>query len=273
MTNPSKPQDEDAKLREENTAYLAAPWHWRPVVRRTRDLPKWAKYILMTAADYANADGTGVRPGTALLAVESESSYSRVQEAMRLARRAGLLFLARKGNRRKGQADEYWLIFHPELMDRVSVETPTERKEQAAAMVATRHSSWVKKPDDDGIVRPTGAHDETGSCVPPEFGTDSSCVPPERTKDGSCVPPERTTSLDEPDPTEEATPSDELGLYGPVTDAREEEETKIVISSDVQPPKCPQDGCARGYILDTSAAHGIRRCPTCHPDSVPALDA
>ena len=270
MNDSTKPQTEDDRLREENAAYLCAPWHWRPVVRRTLDLPKWAKYILLTAADYANADGTGVRPGTALLAVESESSYSRVQEAVRLAAHAGLLYLARKGNRRKGQADEFWLILHPDLMDRVTVETPTKRKERAAAMVAGRHSSWIKKDEDDPIVRPTGAHDETGSCVPPEFGTEPSCVPPERTKDGSCVPPERTTSLDGPDlPTKEATPSAELDLHGPVTDARGEENTKSVISSDVQPAKCPQDGCARGYVLNPDAPHGISLCLTCHPADTP----
>jgi hypothetical protein len=271
VNDSTKPQMDGDRLREENAAYLSAPWHWRPVVRRTLGLPKWAKYILLTAADYANADGTGVRPGTALLAVESESSYSRVQEAVRLAARAGLLFLARKGNRRKGQADEFWLILHPELMDRVTVETPTERKERAAAMVAGRHSSWVKKDDEEPIVRPTGAHDESGSCVPPEFGTESSCVPPERTKDGSCVPPERTTSLDGTDlPTQEATPSDELDLCGPVTDAREAENPKINISSDGQPEKCTQPGCSHGYILDDTAPNGVALCPTCHPVSVPS---
>ncbi|MFD0595063.1 hypothetical protein ACFQZ4_24055 [Catellatospora coxensis] len=133
------------ELREENRAYLLPPWQWRPLMRRVEGIPKPLRYVLSVAADYAGQLGTEVKPGIALLSVESESSYEQVKDALRIARKLGLLFLAQRGNRRKGLADEYWLIASPELLERAKVESPEARKLRAEK-VRQAHRRDTSKP-------------------------------------------------------------------------------------------------------------------------------
>lgn len=92
---------------------------WTDVVRRAR-LGSTQKVVAMMLANYADADGSRVYPGIARLVFECELTYSTIKTALRKLRQAGLI--EKVG--RRGDADEYRLILHEDLLERVSVPTP-----------------------------------------------------------------------------------------------------------------------------------------------------
>lgn len=227
----------DDALREEHREYLMAPWQWRPLMRRVQGLTKTTRYILSVAADYAGKDGTEVMPGVALLAVESESSYEQVKDALREGRRLGLLFLAYRGNRRRGLADVYWLIAHPELLDRAVVEDPATRKLRAEK-VKHAHRRDTAKPSPsvtDGGVEEAGVRGHHDPVHTPITGSDGPRTaeslqghhdpvkagiqgPGDPLNDrlrGLGDPPTSPTKSDLP--AEKTSPPDDLVLHGPVT--------------------------------------------------------
>ncbi len=135
--------------REEHRAYLMTPWNWRALIRRAQGITKGDKYILCVLADYAGKTGIEVKPGIALLAADSESSYRQARDAVALARRLGLLFLAKAGNKRGKVADEYWLIMHPDAMELaaaegIEYETPEARKVRAEHIRVARRENVAR---------------------------------------------------------------------------------------------------------------------------------
>lgn len=92
---------------------------WTDVVRRAR-LGPTQKVVAMMLANYADADGSRVYPGIARLVFECELTYSTIKTALRELRRVGLI--EKVG--RRGDADEYRLILHEDLLERVTVPTP-----------------------------------------------------------------------------------------------------------------------------------------------------
>jgi DNA-binding transcriptional ArsR family regulator len=99
--------------------------HWNELVRRAR-LGGELKKAALVFSSYANADGTRVFCGVARLAVDCECSHRTAQRHLDKLRKVGLVELVRRGNRRRGLADEYRLILGSSLLDHVEIPSPAE---------------------------------------------------------------------------------------------------------------------------------------------------
>lgn len=288
----------DDMLRQEHREYLQTPWEWRGFIRRT-DLPKWVKYVLLAAADRANRDGTSIKVGVSLLAIESETTYNRTQEALRIARRSGLLFRAYEGNRRKQLPAEWWLIMHPTVMDHVRVESPDQQKRRAESMRVDKQESWSKsktadgsstpvdesctpeecmnEDDDTGIMHPTGVHDPKTSCTREECTKPGSCTREGSETDRSCTRGGCTTSKEQGDLNRATpTPSDEIDLRTAAHPPREAEPSAEDLDSaevvDIATRRCRHGRSPR-------SDRGVPRCPDCRleaetapaPEPTPAV--
>lgn len=106
------------------------------------------KLVAFAMRTFADPDGSRVWPSVARLAVLCDLSYASVRRARQDLIRGGLLELVRRGNRRKGQADEYKIILADDLMDRLKWLTPSEidvatqkvNEERQAAEAARRRA-------------------------------------------------------------------------------------------------------------------------------------
>lgn len=106
---------------------------WMRTVRRIR-LGRTVKAVATMLVTYADPDGRRVHPGVARLSYECELSYTVVKGALRALRSAGLIVKVGK----KGDADEYHLILHEDLLERVDVPTPS----QADAEIHRIRMAW-----------------------------------------------------------------------------------------------------------------------------------
>src|SRR5690606_37306286 len=79
------------------------------------------KAVGYRAANYADSDGSRVRPGLPRLAVDLEIDHGTAKRAMQVLVRTGLLRLVRPGAR-PGHADEYQLTIPADLLDRDDIE-------------------------------------------------------------------------------------------------------------------------------------------------------
>lgn len=79
------------------------------------------KAVAYRAANYADSNGTRVRPGLPRLAVDLEIEHGTAKRAMQVLVRVGLLRLVHAGAR-PGLADEYRLTIPADLLDRDDVE-------------------------------------------------------------------------------------------------------------------------------------------------------
>ncbi|MBG0560704.1 hypothetical protein [Actinoplanes aureus] len=75
------------------------------------------KLVAARLADYADSDGSRVRPGLPRIAVDCEIDYSSAKRAVQYLTKVGLLRLVRAGAR-PGHADEYQLAIPVSLLDR-----------------------------------------------------------------------------------------------------------------------------------------------------------
>lgn len=106
---------------------------WVRTVRRIR-LGRTVKEVAIMLATYADPDGSRVHPGVARLSYECELSYTSVKSALRALRKYGLIVKVGK----KGDADDYHLILHEDLLERVDVPTPS----QADAEIHRIRMAW-----------------------------------------------------------------------------------------------------------------------------------
>ena len=79
------------------------------------------KAVGYRAANYADSDGSRIRPGLPRLAVDLEIDHGTAKRAMQVLVRTGLLRLVRPGAR-PGHADEYQLTIPADLLDRDDIE-------------------------------------------------------------------------------------------------------------------------------------------------------
>lgn len=77
-------------------------------------------------AQYGNPDGTEVRPGIARIAVDMETSYTTVRNAITVLERVGLIRLVTPGNRNR--AAVYRLIIGANLIESVELWSPPRHK-------------------------------------------------------------------------------------------------------------------------------------------------
>ncbi|GGN93894.1 hypothetical protein GCM10010112_82670 [Actinoplanes lobatus] len=104
------------------------------------------KLVAYRLANYADSDGTRIRPGIARLAVDLEIEYRTARDVIALLRRLGLIHLEAAGAGR-GRADEYRLTLPTDLLDRddLDVWTPTQHTHHTRQL-SDRHRGRTTHP-------------------------------------------------------------------------------------------------------------------------------
>lgn len=160
---------------------------WEGLLLRARvgSNVKLVGWVLRT---HGNANGTSVRPSLATLVMETEMSYDVVKRARAVLIKIGLIVLVKRGNRRRGIADEYRLAIPDDFLERAEVLSPAEIREGAIKIKNERRMY-----DDDRIVRRNQklAESHQGAQVPPDEGDQGAPVPPIPDFQGAVVPPEK----------------------------------------------------------------------------------
>jgi hypothetical protein len=128
------------------------------------------KAVAGRLANYADSDGSRVRPGIARIAVDLETDYVTVKRAVQYLGRVGLLRKVRAGSK-AGHADEYQLAIPVDLLDREDLEvwSPTRHAreiERVANANRGRYSRRKPAPDPDDLRVPE-VPAETDLRVPP----------------------------------------------------------------------------------------------------------
>lgn len=132
---------------------------WEDIVLKAR-ISSTTKLVAFAIRTHANPDGSRVFTGTARLCVLCGVSYASVKRARQNLVHSGLLELVRRGNRRKGYADEYRLIIAEDVYDRLKWLSPSEVAEAAekinearqaaeAARIRKRDQGSRRAPDTD----------------------------------------------------------------------------------------------------------------------------
>jgi DNA-binding transcriptional ArsR family regulator len=127
------------------------------------------KYVGMVMAQYANRDGTSIRPGVARLVAVTQLSERTVRGALTELRDLGLLRRTREGSSRGRQAltDEYELSIPPDALTRIPMLSPDESPAPGAA-VRSDHRQEVHPPPAPGAGTPAPGAEITGRrCTPP----------------------------------------------------------------------------------------------------------
>ncbi|WP_045746404.1 hypothetical protein [Actinoplanes rectilineatus] len=141
------------------------------------------KAVAYRLANYADSDGTRVRPGIARVAVDVEVDYHTARRVIALLRKLGLLRLVRAGGR-KG-VDEFRLTLPVDLLDRDDLEVwSPSRQRLEIERVSGSHRGTPKGPEGPGGGEskvPEGSANDTGSLVP-----EGSAIEDEDT--GSLIP-------------------------------------------------------------------------------------
>lgn len=129
---------------------------WMEMIRRSR-IGRDRKAAMLVIGSYAGADGTGVFPGVARLAVDCEVSYRTAGRYLKWARDVGLIELVKKGNRRRRLADEYRLIIGPDLRDRVTIPHPGVYRKLIEDIAAANRAESARRQ------RPARTEDHAGN--------------------------------------------------------------------------------------------------------------
>lgn len=90
-------------------------FEWERIVRRV-EMPSTAKFLGLTMATYAEADGSRIWPGVDRLAAVMCVSVPTVKRNLAVLRKLGLVEVHRRG-RRSGLADEYRLTMPSDILD------------------------------------------------------------------------------------------------------------------------------------------------------------
>lgn len=144
--------------------YSVRTREWVVFVRSLR-LGKPAKTVALAIAHYADSDGHRIFPGNARLAVECELSYGSVKAALVLLREVGLIAHVRRSMTSMGRAEEYRLIMHEDLLERlakfdIEVLSPNDIRAAVDAMQRTRRGNYKPVAKED--LRPVGRTAEGG---------------------------------------------------------------------------------------------------------------
>jgi hypothetical protein len=182
------------------------------------------KLVAGRLADYADSDGTRVRPGVARVAVDLELDYRTARLAVAHLRSLGLLGRVRAGGRRG--ADTYRLTLPVDLLDRddVTVWSPTQHRAEIDRL-SNAHRRLARTPDagpdDDGSQGPQGPVKDAESLGPqgPVKPVDNSRSlgpqgPVEAAPDAPMTGPSGTPKSSMTGPTGPTS----LGPVGPATD-------------------------------------------------------
>lgn len=140
-------------------------YQWERFLLAAR-LPGSTKLVAFAMRTHADPDGTRVRPGIARLAVLTDLSYATVKRARQQLVKAGLIELAKRGNRRRGGADEYRLVLAEDVLERVEWLSPSQIDAAAneitnarADAEEARRARKVQGSDTDPEPDDQGSHD------------------------------------------------------------------------------------------------------------------
>lgn len=219
---------------------------WEDIVLRAR-FGSNTKLVALALKHHADPDGSNVRPGTARLCVLCDLGYVTVRRARQELLAAGLLELVRRGNRRRGHADEYRLVLAENLLDRLTWLSPSEVTAAAEKITEARQAAEaarVRKRDQGSETTP----EDQGSQEPPDrdqgshrTGKTGSGLTDDRDQGSLATPHQAKVTK----PVEMTSP----GLAGDLpTRARDSDESKstTVDSGPTAAPACS----ACGALLD-----------------------
>lgn len=233
---------------------------WTSVVRRIR-LGRTVKAVAIMLTVYADPDGSRVYPGVARLSYECELSYTVIKAALRKLRSLGLI--VKVG--RRGDADEYRLILHEDLIERVNVPTPSEVRVEIdrirAAWKGTYQPGLRSTPTPaDGGVRSTPTPAENaevhGSAVNGVTPAPEPAVNGSTTLRSTPLP----ATLHDPPPTDTLHSDQGLSTDAAATRAPEAEpEDPISPPADLAShPRCPHGRSARRNRRGEPRCEGCR---------------
>lgn len=136
----TKPDDDEFDIGQ-------PPGAWIDVVRRAQ-ISRTVHSVAMTMASYADyGTGRNIHPGVARLAVDCKLTYKSVKAAIAKLRDVGLIELV-EASPRRGWADNYRLIFHPDLHDRVVIRSPSEQTAEIEKVRSANRGAYKPKTDD-----------------------------------------------------------------------------------------------------------------------------
>lgn len=158
----------------------ADPYTWRRIIRRAR-LGSSVTLVASILADFADPDGTRIRPGNKNLAAACEVGDKTVRRGLERLRELGLVERVFSGSKsgRKGLADEYRLTIPGDLTDRVPMLTPDETPGPPVTVTGG-------EPGDNPVENPGTPVTDTGDSGPADTGTPV-------TRDGTPVTDARNT--------------------------------------------------------------------------------
>lgn len=220
----------------------ATAGRWFETVRRAR-MGRELKLVALTVGSYANADGRGIFPGTARLAVDMDYSYRTAQRHLAELCRIGLLERVRRV-RVRGKSDVYRLVLAADLLDLLDLPSPTEYHDQIKVVAEKNRRG---RPVDNSTMAdhpPKSVPDTPLSGTDPRTGHETTSVP-------DTDPP--VTSDDAHPPTNGDGPTRSDGPpkgFSTQPDTRTREtKTSIAAEGEEQRPAGDEcDGC--GAVLD-----------------------
>lgn len=129
--------------------YGAGINEWVEIIRRA-PLNQTTKLVALLVASYANPDGTRIYPGLARLSVDAGIDFRTAQRALKTLRDVELIEVAKRGNRRRGQSDQYRLIIGANLLEHVELPSADDYAESIRSLrelrqLEYRHRRWLKK--------------------------------------------------------------------------------------------------------------------------------
>ena len=113
------------------------------------------KLVALTVASYSDANGQRVFPGIARVAADAEITYNVAERCIAGLRELGLIQLVRRAVRRAARSerertDEYRLTLPPDLLEKISLPTPSDYL-KVIARIARPHRSPAQT-----VVEPAG---------------------------------------------------------------------------------------------------------------------
>jgi hypothetical protein len=248
---------------------------WIVLARRLR-LGTRPKGVMAWFASYANADGTEIHPGAAVLAVDAEVPYNYAADVISFMAEVGLIEQTRPANRRKGYSAEWRLILGPQLLDHVELLTEFDYRAAVARAAAVHGTNPAPGPGRLSVPSrtggkhaasvPSGAGQEIGSVLSGTgqkvLGVAKISPVSDGTKPEFCPVPAQDLSCPGQDPplTTPRPTNIHLSLVADLdadvtAPAREaDHEDPISLSS----PKC-----THGLAGGTNPATGKPNCPLC----------
>lgn len=168
--------------------HFVGRYEWERILRRCVLHPQPVKTVAAYLAQYANADGSNVRPGVDRLSAVSGLSERSVRNGLTVLRELDLITRTRMGSSlgRQALTDEYRLSYPDDIYLRVHMLDPDESPASAACDSACKHpgspvpraGDKAPPPKEHRHVVPGTPARRAGTPAPHDTNTGTSCTPP-----------------------------------------------------------------------------------------------